>query len=649
VNYRNSIVKLSVACVLTSGSLCRHAVGANMVLVRAGKEPVADLQALKIASQFYGLDLRVIVAGTGKEQTTLNGVGDSSTVAVAIQAGALSEIDRKYLFRSLRQNNRNTPIMIVGITPETGVELLKSWSNGAVTACRRMDSRGRMSYRIHRVTGVTRELSDLTLPIDGKGVDYLSPAGDAENRTQIISAVETVGQASPVFVETAIEQRAVFLESRLDPVREDFAGRAAAMMFTKYCAGAGGWHGPHHYANLTIDDPWLREPYGFVDYALLSREMGTHHFHTTIAFIPWNYDRSDPEVISLFRKNPAKLSLTIHGDNHDHKEFTDYRTKPLAEQIANLKQSLARMDRFRELTGIPYDKIMIFPHSIAPEQTLTALKENGYLATVNSSNVPVGAVPPPDPLFNLRVATLDYGGSLSLRRYSVEAPLPPGFVPLNLFLDNPLLFYCHEEFFSSGIGAFDEKADAVNRIDPEVRWRGLGDIVRHMYLTKQRDDGDIDVLSFTPEMSLENPADTSTVLHVRKQEHERPRDVKVNGQPWPYLLDRGYLEVRIPAAGGKTFEVSVTYGAGDAPAVTQIGRRSVRVYALRMASDFRDITLGRCAPGRWFIRLYQQHGQPLGFVSAAAVLVLLSLLAALWRARLTLRSRHRASETSFTD
>ena len=79
-----------------------------------------------------------------------------------------------------------------------------------------------------------------------------------------------------------------------------FAEVAPEMIFAKYGAGERGWHALHHDANLTIDDPWLREPYGHLDYNKLLTEMERHNFHTTIAFIPWNYDRSEQQVVALF-------------------------------------------------------------------------------------------------------------------------------------------------------------------------------------------------------------------------------------------------------------------------------------------------------------------------------------------------------------
>src|SRR5208282_2762693 len=102
--------------------------------------------------------------------------------------------------------------------------------------------------------------------------------------------------------------------------------------------------------------------------------------------------------------------------------FEDYGSKPLDVQVAALRQSLARMDRFQALTGIPYDKVMVFPHSIGPEKTLEALKTYNYLATINSTNVPMDSVRPPGLLFAMRSVTLSFGGFPSIVRYSVGAP-----------------------------------------------------------------------------------------------------------------------------------------------------------------------------------------------------------------------------------
>ena len=256
-------------------------------------------------------------------------------------------------------------------------------------------------------------------------------------------------QVSPAFLEATVQQENIrglrhFSGRKFDGqegVVEAFLRIAPAMMFVRYCAGDQGWHAIHQYANLTIDDPWLRQPYGDVDYQGLLEAMQKHNFHTTIAFIPWNYDRNEPGVISLFKEHPDKFSITVHGNNHDHKEFTDFRSKPLAVQIADMKQSLARMETFRTLTGIPYDRVMVFPHSIAPEGTLGRSRLT-IIWRPSTRRMSLRVLSRPTDLsFALRPVTLSFGGLPSVSRYSAAAPISKSYIAINEFLGNPLLFY----------------------------------------------------------------------------------------------------------------------------------------------------------------------------------------------------------------
>ena len=81
-------------------------------------------------------------------------------------------------------------------------------------------------------------------------------------------------------------------------------------MYLRAAAGDKAWHFPRQYANLTVDDPWLIEPYGHLSYAGLLAEMEKHNFHTTVAFIPWNFDRSRPDVVSIIRAHPDRFSVS---------------------------------------------------------------------------------------------------------------------------------------------------------------------------------------------------------------------------------------------------------------------------------------------------------------------------------------------------
>lgn len=162
-----------------------------------------------------------------------------------------------------------------------------------------------------------------------------------------------------------------------------------------------------------------------------------------------------------------------------------------------LRQSVARMDKFQAQSGIPYDRVMVFPHSIAPEQTLEALKANDYLATINSLNVPMGSSRPADFLFTMRPATLVFDSFPSIIRYSMAEPIPSYRIAIEDFLDNPLFYYAHQDLFAKGINAFDGLADEVNKLEPDTRWRSVGDIVKHLYLLRLRRDTNYNVLALS--------------------------------------------------------------------------------------------------------------------------------------------------------
>ena len=140
------------------------------------------------------------------------------------------------------------------------------------------------------------------------------------------------------------------------------------------------------------------------------------------------------------------------------------------------------------------------------------LKKYNYWSTANSENVPLGSDEPGDPLFVLRPQTTSFGNFLSIKRQSAEIPVSSVRMAINAFLENPLLFYVHQEFFGNGIGAFNSIADQVNRIAPDTQWRNLGEISRHSYLMRLRQDGDYDVLALSANLVFTNPNDRAVTL-----------------------------------------------------------------------------------------------------------------------------------------
>jgi len=588
---------------------------ADMVLIRSAGVSSSEQKELELAAQFYGLNLRVVTVSAGNAVPELTPVEQSETVAIAIEAKALGAVDEKALLHALhRRPGGSVPLLILGVTPDTDPTLLSAWSNGAAVGLNRLAGPG-LNYQVDNAAGITEQLTGLEIPFPGNDTFYFVSA--EHGRSREIMSVRNDHQVVPVFIEAELNQQKVFLlckkglpdspaERRLENTETAFAEIAPVMIFTKYGAGGRGWHAPHHYANLTIDDPWLREPYGHLVYKDLLQEMEKHNFHTTIAFIPWNYDRSEGPVVALFRSHPERFSICVHGDNHDHKEFDDFGSKPLSLQIAAVKQSLARMHRFQALTGIPYDDVFVFPHNIGSESILEELKTYNFIASVNSLNVPMDRTRPSSPLFPLRPVTLAFGDFPSVARYSAAMQRPSSFIGINDFLDNPVLFYGHHDLFASGIDAFNGVADEVNKIQPDTRWRSLGEVAKHLYLLRVRDDSNYDVLAFSSSLDLDNNSERNSVFYIKKQEVDSPAiaSLSVDGQQVPFQLDGGVLHLSIAIPAGESRSLVIRYKNDLDLASISISKSSLRVYLLRTVSDFRDITLSKYSVGRTLTDYY---------------------------------------------
>jgi hypothetical protein len=596
--------------------LCTFARSADVVLVRPTNAVSLEQRQLEIASRFYGLGLSVIDVDASDFDAALDREASrKDTLAVVIEAKALGHVNQRSLFHVLhRKTGTPVPLLICGITPETGSITLQNWSAGVAIAGKTVG--GTLHYRAGASSGLTRQIANLTFTFSAKNAFYLAVA--QKDKAQVFLSVDNGQDVFPTFIEANVRQERVFLLSRSFPeseieLRADaddtvgaFAKVAPLIMFVSYCAGEQGWHSTQHYANLTIDDPWLREPYGFLNYKDLLKEMQEHNFHTTIAFIPWNYDRSEARVVALFRNHPERYSICIHGDNHDHKEFDDFKSKAFSLQIAAVGQSLARMEEFQRLTGIPYDHVFVFPHNIGSESILKQLKIDNFTATINSLNVPINQNPPSSLLFALRPVTLSFAGFPSIARFSPSMQDRLTFIAINGFLDNPVLFYTHHDFFASGIDAFDGVADQVNKIQPNTRWRSVGDIAKHLYLVRLRGDSEYDVRAFSNDLELNNTFGRDSVFYIQRPESDPAAIalVSVDGRRATYQVDSGILQVMVKIPAGESRHVVVRYKNDLDLVSVSISKSSLRVYFLRTVSDFRDISLSKFSAGRTVIAYY---------------------------------------------
>ena len=142
------------------------------------------------------------------------------------------------------------------------------------------------------------------------------------------------------------------------PLAEYFSRLMPQAMALRYAAGDECWRPSKAFASITIDDPLLRKRYGFLNFDSLLRLANQHNFHTAIAFIPHNFRRNSTRITRMFQENAARLSICFHGNDHTAAEFA---STDMALLDALVRVAEERMDLHRQTTGLPCDRVMVFP------------------------------------------------------------------------------------------------------------------------------------------------------------------------------------------------------------------------------------------------------------------------------------------------
>jgi hypothetical protein len=622
----SKVLRHAVLLSLSTCFLClfvEPCLAADVVLIHGKSAHPAEEEAILKLADFYGLKLYNIDISSPNANHQLISRLSGDTLAVLASQDALAVLDRRRIQTALRRpRGSGVPMLVFGVTAGENTSDLKSWSGGRIQACRSLANDYRPKVLAVANGGeLTRTLSGLELPA------VASPACrmqfDPAPTLQALLIARGDGLAdTAVLVHSRTQTTETFFIPQMDSFDQSWRGDALGLprafssaapfiLFLSYAAGDYGWHLDGHYANLTIDDAWLTRMYGHLAYAGLLVEMERHNFHTTIAFIPWNFDRSKTDVVALFLAHPDRFSVCIHGNDHDHQEFGDYSINSLKRQIADIKQGVARMERFHTLTGIPYDRFMVFPHGVAPEATFAELRKYEFLGTANSSNVPTGAKAASDSVFLLRPYTATYAHFLSFLRYPATAAIPRLEIAIHSFLGNPLLFYGHESLFDNGINAFDPFADHVNEIQPDTEWTSLGEIARHSHLIRRRSDSEFEVLMLSSEAELKNPTSRDAVFYVRREEDPSQviRSFTVDGTDSAFVRSGNTVTLRLVIPAGRVRRLRIAYQNDLDLSRENIRRRNdLRAYSLRLTSDFRDLYLSRFSLGRSIRRAYYGRG-----------------------------------------
>lgn len=410
------------------------------------------------------------------------------------------------------------------------------------------------------------------IAVDGDPLFFV--AGSADCDVFVAATSEILDVTQPVFGE--LDAGRIF--SRLLP----------SAMFLRAAFGNALWHSEKDQACLVVDDPLLRENYGFLNYRTLARLMDECGFATSIAFIPWNFKRTSSVLAGLIAGRPDRFSLCVHGCDHTRNEFGSLDQSRLNRLVTT---AMTRMDRHKSRTGLAFDNIMVFPQGVFSTHAMKVLKANNYLAAVNAEAIPTdfhGSLPIASFLEPAITAFQNF--PLFLRRWPDETAA----MAIDLFWGRPILVLAHHDFFREGYSQAIAFANAVNSINTTIRWSSPGEIIRSSQLVREDGAGNVEVKGYSSEIVIANDGPTERRYLVQKDESDDTpvRVSLVSGKNIKANLAKGMLSVRLVLPPRTTEIVRVSYPGtaicadGDLPG-------SVRVRFRRYLSEVRDNYISR--------------------------------------------------------
>lgn len=332
-----------------------------------------------------------------------------------------------------------------------------------------------------------------------------------------------------------------------------FCGIVPLMMFLRGALKERLWHNDHPRACFIIDDPLLKKRHGFLEFKRLLESLRRQRFSACIAFIPWNYRRSNKKVASLFSSNPEAIFLCVHGCDHTGAEFESPDTELLR---AKAQLALDRMRKHQQLFGVPFDEIMVFPQGLYSSEALPALKAAGYLAAVNTEVSPSTTSESLQLRDLLDVAVTRWANfPLFGRRY----PKDLAEFAFHLFLGKPVLAVEHHGYFKDGYQALETFIQHLNALDNRIEWTSLDTICSHACLTRTSESGGVYVRFYTNLFHLQNTGnrDQQYILQPSRTSSDASAQVTVDGREWSCQPEGGELNISLELKPGQTASVRI--------------------------------------------------------------------------------------------
>ncbi|QOZ35137.1 hypothetical protein [Bradyrhizobium sp. CCBAU 53421] len=369
-------------------------------------------------------------------------------------------------------------------------------------------------------------------------------------------------------------------------VKKCFAGAVPIVMYLKWAFRDVCLTSVETSACLIIDDPPLWPRYGLLDFDDLLRLADKLTFATTIAFIPWNWRRTNRDTVAAFRGSGGKLSICVHGCDHTRGEFAA-RSLELLDR--KLRTARIRMQALRKNTALNHENVMVFPQGAFSPEAASALKRNGFTAAVNTEVAPTDGALNETTLADLwSVAIVRYASfPIFTRRYIHHGIENFAFDGL---LGKPCFIAGHHDLLRGRGSELATFLRLLASLQWKLCWRPLEDAVRRSYGV--RSNGETILVKMLAERLLfENVGATTRRICVMKREPQVAslEGVEVNQDLIAYEYIDGHVRVIVDVPPGGSADIRFIYREQlhGSPASESI-RYRFGVAVRRYLSELRD-------------------------------------------------------------
>lgn len=393
----------------------------------------------------------------------------------------------------------------------------------------------------------------------------------------------------PIYV--CLTEKLVDLDAELDTpnfdIRDHFFAAAPILLYLRWAFPRTAWQAPEAGACLIIDDPVLWTRYGFVRFGELLHLMGRHNFTTNIAFIPWNWRRNNRKTVELFKQNPDRYSLSIHGGEHTAAEFGTSDVEVLRSKIETAGQ---RMAAHEQASGLRHDPIMVFPQGVFSEAAIAGLKQANFRAVINTEvkcnesahrRVRIADV--------WETAVMLYADfPIYTRRYPRQGIANLAF---DLLLGKPCFIVIHHDHCIGHCEKLVAFIDRLNALKCPLTWRSPDEVVKRSYRQREAGTDVTEIQMYGSEIILENRGTTARRFQIRKQESDSSsvKEVRVGSELVPTECADGLVRFEAQLPPGEIAAINLRFREGAPVGTNGYARSSgLKIRLRRYLSELRD-------------------------------------------------------------